>query len=250
MYLIPMMARLSRIPRTRRAGAVLASGALALTLSAVAIGAVRNVGATADFTALPCTDNECRIVTRATAFQLKVGATQNVSRVRRDGNVVAYTVNLPKVSKKNYSNFAANYSGEPTVRLSVLRYAPRKGATKYRYSLIGQSSQIKVRRYLGSIPTFALDAPIAVKKHDIIAITTDSWIPAFSVQPKDAKSTWRASRPAGKCGMEGTDFSNFQAARMHTTMGQVRTYACGYTGARVLYHATMVDLPPKTKGYK
>ncbi len=245
-----MMTRLSTTSRARRTATLLVVAALVLTLSAVAWGTVRNVGATSDFTALPCTDNNCRIVTRVTAFQMRVGSTKNVSRVRHDGNIIAYTVNLPKVSKKNYNNFVANYSGEPTVRLSVLRYAPRKGATKYRYRLIGQSEQIKLRRYLGSVPSFALSAPIPVKKNDIVAITTDLWMPAFSVQAKDAKNTWRASRPVGKCGMEGTDFSNFQAARMHTKISQIRTYNCGYTGARVLYHATIVDLPKKTRGYK
>jgi hypothetical protein len=223
----------------------------ALMLTAVAYGAVREVGATADFTSVPCKDKNCLIVTRVTAFQLRVGSGKNVSRVPRDGSLVAYTLNLPSVTKGLITNFNSNYSGEPTARISVLRYAKRKGVTKYRYKLIAQSTPVKLRRYLGSIPSFSLAQPIAVKRNDIIAITTDSWLPAFSVLARDADNTWRASRPTGKCGMKGkNDFSNFQAGRMHETVGQVKQYNCGYKGARILYHATIVDSPPKTKGYK
>lgn len=235
--------------RRRLGVSVLVTLVVALTC-ATAWGAVRTVGAAKDFTSTPCDDADCRIVTRVTAFQLKVGSKQNVSRVVRDGSLIAYTVNLPKVAKKYIDNFNANYSGDPTLRLSVLRPAPRKGATKYRYKLVGQSEQIKLRRYLGSIPSFALAEPIKVKRNDMIAVTTDSWMPAFSVLERDAESTWRASRPAGKCATKGTDFSNFQTGRMHKKIGQIKLYSCGYKGARVLYHATVVDTPTKTKGYK
>lgn len=227
---------------SRRRFVLLATSLALLIFSSVAYGAVREVGATSDFTSTPCVDVNCRIVTRVTAFQMAVGTRKSSSRVQRDGRLIAYTVNLPAVSKKYISNFNANYAGEPTLRLSVLRAAPRTKA-RYAYVLVGQSSPVKLRRYLGSVPSFALSEPIAVRRNDLIAITTDSWMPAFSVLERDAGSTWRASRPSGKCGVTKNDFSNFQAARMHEKVGQVRRYNCGYVGARLLYHATVVDTP-------
>lgn len=244
------MARTPKTTGARRLGVVFAAMLLVLSLSAVAWGAVREVGATTDFTSTPCKDANCRIVTRVTAFQLKAESKKNASRIPRDGNVIAFTLNLPEVAKKYISNFDANYSGESSARLSILRAAPRRGATKYRYKLVGQSDPVKLQPYFGSIPSFALSKPIAVKRNDMVAITTDSWMPAFSVLERDAGSTWRASRPKGKCGVTAGDFSNFQTARMHERVGQIMRYDCGYKGARLLYHATVVDAPAKTRGYK
>jgi hypothetical protein len=245
------MLKISKLTGARRSASAIVAIAAVFVVAAAAYGAVREVGATSNFSAIPCKDNNCRILTRVTAFQMKVGSTSNVSRVPRDGNLIAYTISLPTVTKKFVTNFNSNYSGEPTARISVIRYAPRKGVTKYRYKLVGQSEPIKLARYLGSTPSFALPTPIPVKKSDIIAITTDSWMPAFSATTAaNASDVWRASRPSGKCGPVGDDYTNFKTARMHEKIGQIRQYNCGYKQARVLYHATVVDLPKKTKGYK
>ena len=37
---------------------------------------------------------------------------------------------------------------------------------------------------------------------------------------------------------------------MHETINQIKQYNCGYTGARLLYHATVVDTPAKTNPAK
>ncbi len=245
------MLGLTKLTGPRRWILPLVALALMLSVTAVAYGAVREVGATADFSTIPCKDNNCRIVTRVTAIQTKVGPTKNISRVPRDGQVIAYTLSLPTVTKKFVANFKENYSGDPTARLSILRYAPRKGVTKHRYKLIAQSPVVKLNSYLGSKPSFALDVPLPVKKGDLIGITTDTWLPAFSVQAKDAASSWIASRPKGKCGVIGKDdYTNFKTARMHEKIGAIKQYRCPYNGARILYHATVVDTPKKTKGYK
>lgn len=245
------MLKISKLTGARRSASAIFAIAAVLVVAAAAYGAVREVGSTSNFSVSACKDNNCRILTRVTAFQLKVGSTNNVSRVPRDGNLIAYTLSLPTVTKKFITNFNSNYAGEPTVRVSVIRYAPRKGVTKYRYKLIGQSDQIKLAKYLGSTPSFALPTPIAVKKGDIIAITTDSWMPAFATSgAANASDVWRASRPSGKCLPVGDDYTNLKAARMHEKLGQIRQYNCGYKQARVMYHATVVDLPKKTKGYK
>jgi hypothetical protein len=234
----------------RRGFVVSAVLALTLAFAAAAYGTVREVGATSLFTAPTCENDSCQVLTRTTAFQLKVGNRSNVSRVPRNGSVVAYTLYLPPVVSKFYTYFSTTFGGAPTARVSVLRRTPRKGVTKYRYTLVAQSKKLNVKSYLGGTPTFALPAPLPVKKGDVIALTTDSWIPNFVVRTEDATSTWRASRPKDKCARVGTDITNLTTPRMHETINQIRQYNCGYTGARLLYHATIVDTPPKTNTSK
>jgi hypothetical protein len=219
----------------------------ALTLAVPAKGAVREVGATSMFTAPAC-DNEltCQVLTRMTVFQLKAGNRSNVSRVPHHGRLVAFTVNLPQVIAKFYADFNATYSGAPTVRIAVLRRAPRKGVTKYRYKLVAQGPRMNVKNYLGSTPSFVLAKPLSVKKGDLIALTTDTWMPGFVVRPEDSASTWRSSRPKGKCTAKGKDKTNLITPQMHEKIDQIRQYNCGFVGARVLYHATVVDRPVTT----
>ncbi|MGH2959365.1 MAG: hypothetical protein ACRDKE_07150, partial [Solirubrobacterales bacterium] len=202
------------------------------------------------FSAPTCQDDACQVWTRSTVFQLKVGNKSNVSRVPRDGQVVAYTLYLPPVVSKFYTYFSTTYGGAPTTRVSILRRTPRKGVTKYRYTLVAQSDKINVKRYLGGAPTFALPKPLAVKKGDVIALTTDSWVPAFVVRPEDSTSTWRSSRPKGKCSRVGTDITNLTTPRMHSVLNQIKQYNCGYVGGRLLYHATVIDTPTKTNPAK
>lgn len=149
--------------------------------SSTADATIRTVGATTLFTAPPCDNvNTCQVLTRATVFQLKVGNRSNVSRVPNDGLLMAYTLYLPAVASNFYSNFSVAYGGAPSAKISVLRRAPRKGMTKYRYSLVSQGDRINLKNYLGSVPSFALTKPLAVKKGDVIALTTDSWMPTFN----------------------------------------------------------------------
>lgn len=215
--------------------------------ASVATGTVREAGETSNFTAPPC-DNAatCQVLTRVSVFQLKVGKRANVSRVAASGRLVAYTVNLPSVKPEFFKSFNDTYRGQPTVRISVLRRTPQKGKSKYNYKLIAQSPRLNVKNYLGSTPSFVLPKPLTVRKGDLIGLTTDTWMPGFVVRPEDQTSTWRASRPRGKCSSKGTDLTNLTTARMHEKIGEVRQYNCGFVGARVLYHATIVDTPATT----
>lgn len=234
----------------RRGFVVSAVLALTLAFAAAAYGTVREVGSTSLFTAPTCENDSCQVLTRTTAFQLKVGNRKTVSRVPRNGTVVAYTLYLPPVVSKFYTYFSTTFGGAPTARISILRRTPRKGVTRYRYTLKAQSKKLNVKNYLGGSPTFALNEPLAVRRGDVIALTTNSWIPNFVVRNEDATSTWRASRPKNKCARVGTDITNLTTPRMHEKIDQIKQYNCGYTGARLLYHATVVDTPKKTNSSK
>lgn len=222
------------------------SAVLVLTLAAAVVSdaTVREISDDAEFSAPTCQDSNCQVITRTTAYQLQSGAKKNPFRVPKSGQLVAYTLYLPKVTNQRpsyvYRYFANAFNGAPTARIAVLRPAPRRG-TRYRYTLVAQSERINVKEYLGGSPSFALPKPIPVRRGDVIGITTDSWLPSFRVTD-DQTSTWRASRPKGKC-VAGENSVNFKAPRMHRTLKQVKVYACGYKGSRLLYKATVVDKP-------
>lgn len=223
--------------------------------ASVANAAVRTVGTTKNFSVPDMTTvADCSVFTRATAFQMKSSAQpeyKQLSRVPADGSLIAWSLALPKVMPTCITGFNSGYFGSATARISVLHRTPRKGRPYHRYKLLSQSSSVKLRSYFGSHPSFALDTPIPVKRNDIIAVTTDTWMPAFTARAEDVGSTYRASRPAGKCDMKKSDnYINGKTPRMHTTIDQIRIYGCLYSGARLLYNATIVDTPSKTRGYK
>lgn len=224
------------VRRVLAASAVLV---LTLAIAVIANASVREVGDTTNFTAPPCVDNNCQVVTKVSAYQQQVGTKKNPYRVSAPGKLVAFTVFLPQVGSKQYSYYADRFEGAPTAKISVLRPKPRRGVP-YRYVLAGQSERINLRDYLESTPSFALAKPLDVKRGDVLALTTDTWLPAFTVQGQDASSIWRASRPRKSC-------SDLETARMQAKVGQIKAYACGYKGARLLYKATVVDTPKKTK---
>lgn len=240
-----MMNTFHNMLTARRKLVAFATVALTFAVASTAFATVREIGDTSNFTAPVCDVKTCQVLTRSTAYQQQVGAKKNSTRVARPGKIVAYTVFLPKVANKYYTGYSETYGGAPTARISVLRAAPRKGVA-YRYSLVAQSKRLNVKNYLGSAPTFTLPAPIDVKRGDIVAITTDTWMPGFTVTGQDAASIWRASRPKDHC----STLADLAAERMHEKIGEVRRYTCGYKGARVLYHATVVDTPTKTNTSK
>jgi hypothetical protein len=232
------MKNFKHISGARRLMLILAALATSLGVVAVANATVRELGDSTNFTAPACIDKTCQVVTKVSAYQQQVGAKKNPYRVSAPGKLVAISLFLPEVGKKQYSFYADTYEGAPTARVSVLRPKVRRGVP-YRYALVSQSDRINLKKYLNSEPTFALGTSLDVRRGDIIAVTTDTWLPAFTLAGQDAASVWRASRPKKTC-------SDLATARMHEKVDQIKAYSCGYKGARLLYKATIVDTPKVT----
>lgn len=240
------MTNFKDIFRARRTTALaVAAVGTCLLLAVAAHATVRELTDGGEFNAPACSDGSCQVMTRSTAYQVKNGTKTNPFRVPRTGSVVALSLYLPKVSNNRptfvYRYFADAFGGAPTAQVSILRSAPRRGV-RHRYKLVAQSERINVKPYLGQSASFALAKPVPVRRGDIVAITTDTWLPAFRVSPQDSSSAWRASRPKGKCDA-GDNAVNYKAPRMHKKIGQIKQYACEYVGSRVLYRATVVDTP-------
>ncbi|MFY9264644.1 MAG: hypothetical protein WAO61_04375 [Solirubrobacterales bacterium] len=224
----------------RRIALAISVGAC-LAVAIPAAAAVVEVGGTDAFPEPACPNNDtCRAVTGVTGYQIQIGAKKNPFRVKQSGRVVALTLKLPELTAAQKKFFAENYEGASKVKISVLRPRVRRGV-KYRYALAGQSESLTVDNYLGSEPTFPLRASLAVRKNDIIALTVETWVPAFAIK-LDAKTTWRASRTSKDC--KKLDKST------HEKIGQIRVYGCEYTTARLLYRATVVPSPKPTASAK
>ncbi|MGH2906175.1 MAG: hypothetical protein ACRDKI_05335 [Solirubrobacterales bacterium] len=181
--------------------------------------------------------NTCQVIDQLTGYQLQIGTKKNPFRVTKSGRMVAFTIVVPEITDKQAKFFNNKFSNGPTVRVSILRPKKRRGV-KYRYVLVGQSDTYQLKNYLGSTPTFPLVKSLSVHRNDIVAITTDTWLPAFSVG-LDATNVWRASRNAKKC-------DDVSTPAMHQTVGQIKVYGCGYKSARLLYRATIIASPTPT----
>ncbi|MBA3264205.1 MAG: hypothetical protein H0T69_17405 [Thermoleophilaceae bacterium] len=217
--------------------------AVSLTLGpAPAAGArVVELGAVPNNNAVPsCPADPCEAAVRVTALQGRIaGGRKNPYYIRRDGYIVAFTVQLSKPSDEQIAFFNDNFGSPPQVRLSVLRRGDTR-KTRLNYRLISQSDVYDVDRYLGSSPTFVLDQPLRVKKTNWIAITVPMWAPIFSNNLTNS-DWWRSSRAKDNC-EPPRSLDQFALQELRN----VSVFGCTYHKARLLYTATYVPDPQPT----
>ena len=157
----------------------------AFVLAAVAHAAVREVGDTANFTVPPCDGNDCQVLTRTTALPAAARHTQE-PQPRPGAGQGRRILALPAdQSARSSTRTSPTPSAARRPRASPSCGPSRKRGVAYRYALVDQSERINLRKYLtGNMASFALAKPIAVKRGDVIAITTDTWMPAFRRRPE------------------------------------------------------------------
>jgi hypothetical protein len=215
--------------------AILASLALALALPAVApatLAEVGVIGATTPATVPSCPSSPCLAVSRTTGFQVKVGATNNLVAVPRNGTIVAWTIVLGKPNATQIKFFNANEGGPSEAGIAILRPQPKHSLT---YKLITQSPLVKLQPYFGKTAQFPLESTIVVKKGDIVGLTVPSWAPTLALGfGKD--TSWRASRSKSQCTSTATQTA-------HTQVGTPVQYFCLYQTARLTYSATLISTP-------
>ena len=106
------------------------------------------------------------------------------------------------------------------------------------HRVIAQTPVQKLQSYFGQSVQFPLDRSLTVKRGQVVALTVPSWAPALT-QSVDDGSSWRASRPKGKC-----DDTDSQTAQADT--GDRTQYRCLYR-ARLTYSATLITDPRPNK---
>ena len=210
------------------AGALLAPSASARIIE---------LGAQADDAPLNCpgtTESPCVAAVRMTGYQGRAtGGPKNPYYIRRDGNLIAFTVRLAKPTPEEIKFFQDNFGTPSTARISVLRRGDTR-KTRLSHRLINQSDTFELDRYFGSKPTFVFDKPIPVKKGNWIAITVPTWAPLLSTNLART-NWWRSSRAKGSC-EPPKSLKQFAMEDLR----QVNQFGCTYHGARLLYTVTYV----------
>jgi hypothetical protein len=206
--------------------AVCLLGAAASTASAKTY----ELGASDDAATVSCPDN-CFVVTRTTAMQVRTGTVRYPTTAPKSGRVVAFTLQLGALSDRQIHFFNSTYGGTSRIQLAVLREQPRP---KRSFQVVATTGIFKIQPFFGTTVEFPLKTTLPVKKGDLIALTVPTWAPVLAVNlPKE--NGWRASRD-DSC----TDLLT-QTAQM--TVDSATQYKCLYQTARVTYTATLISTP-------
>jgi hypothetical protein len=211
--------------------------AAAFALPQTASARIIELGGTADAASLNCpgtTEAPCVAAVRMTGYQGRAsGGPKNPFYIRRDGHLVAFTLQLAKPTAEEIAFFNDNFNTPSTARISVLRRGTTR-TTRLDHRLIKQSESFELDRYFGSKPTFVFDAPIPVKEGNWIALTIPTWAPLLSTN-LDRSNWWRSSRPRGSC-EPPKSLRQFALEDLR----EVAQFGCTYHAARLLYSVTYI----------
>jgi hypothetical protein len=187
----------------------------------------------------PVCPKHCEAVGSVTGFQRVADGEKRPFRVRKDGKLVAWAIDLSR-PKKSQRSFFSNlfeshrYGSKPTARLAVIK---RKGHRDYK--LLRQSPVVKLSAALGEKEVFTLDEPLRIRRGNIVALTVPTWASSFATGLSASGNQWRASRTRPNCSPESSDPRDVRRfarrSRPQQRVGSVRKYGCDYKTARLLY---------------
>lgn len=177
-----------------------------------------------------CPSTPCRVHSRTTGYQVKIGDNRATHVVKEDGRIVAWTIKLSRPGKKQIEFFEKNLGGESKAQITVLR-----PGNKLYARVLAQGEPEALEPYFGTTPQFALDESIPVKKGNIIGLTVPTWAPALAINQAGTVS-WRATRPKGAC-------DDFVSPTAQTRTNNITRLFCLYRTARLTYTATIVTDP-------
>jgi hypothetical protein len=219
----------------RRIVLVLAAFAALGLASLAAASSIKEVGVdNAEKFQKPGCPQNCEAIGQVTGYQTQVGKAKNPYVIGRKGKIVAWTIALAQPNGEQMRFFTNLYGSTPKARIAVIKLSDhkRKG------TLVAQSGNINLKRYLGSTPTFGLNKPLPVPKNSVVALTVPTWAPAFTVKLSRSYA-WRASRSSSACG-------DVEQQASQRKIGSTRSYGCSYRTARMLYSASFVPDPKPT----
>jgi hypothetical protein len=176
-----------------------------------------------------CPSTPCFAVSRTTGYQAKVVDQRGAYTVPEDGKIVAWTITLGKPSDVQVAFFRERLGGPASAGVTVLR-----PGSKLYSRVVTKSPVQQLEPYLGQTVQFPLGRALNVKKGYVVGLTVPTWAPALTAVLPDG-SSWRASRPLGKC-----DDAGAQTAQ--TAFGALTQYRCLYK-ARLTYSATLITRP-------
>jgi hypothetical protein len=195
----------------------------------------------------------CEVTGQVTGFQRSADGKQGLFKVKKDGKIVAWSVDLSDPRKSERKTFGkasqTNQFGKaPTAGISIIRATDGSD-----FKLKSASPVISVRRYYKQKPVITLDKPLRVRKGDVVALTTATWLPAFTRIGQKPSDEWVGSRKKsdwtdGKsCNLPNNLNTSeerlkyfFDHSAPQRKIGSERPYQCVYKGARILYWAYFV----------
>jgi hypothetical protein len=214
--------------------------AAALAFPVGASARIVELGATANPANPSCPADPCAAAVRITGYQGRAaGGPKNPYYIRRNGTLVAFTVQLAAPTAEQVQYFNDNFGSPAQLRLSVLRKGTTR-KTRLQHRLVQQSDLFEVDRYLGSSPTFVLDRPLRVKEGNWIAITVPTWAPIFANR-LTRSDWWRSSRARDSCEQP----RSLRQWSMQD-LRQVSVFGCTYRTERLLYTVTYIPDNRKT----
>jgi hypothetical protein len=216
----------------------LAAAAVIALPSGASAAKISEIGTVTDGKQPRCPES-CSVVTRTTSMPTNVDGNRNVYAIPSNGRIVAWSVMLGAPSADDRKALEKQL-GRAQAQLVVLRRGKSVNA-----KVVAASSAKKLDPYFGGEVTFSLPTTIAVKKGDSIGLSVPSWAPAL-VQGYGTNTSWRASRPTGRCG--GSTAERQKDYYVDTTLrpGAAGTFNCLYKAERLAYTATFVPTPTRT----
>ncbi len=200
----------------------------------------------------PTIAQSCEVTGQVTGFQRSADGKKGLFKVKEDGKIVAWSVDLsdPRRSERETFGEASQtnrFGKAPTAGVSIIRATDGSN-----FRLKSASPIISVRGFYGEKPVITLDQPLRVRKGDVVALTTATWLPAFSRIRQKPSDTWVASRQK-RDWADGSDCTFpdnvppderleyfFDHSSPHRREGSERPYQCVYKKARILYWAYFV----------
>lgn len=199
------------------------------------------------------TKDFCEVTGQVTGFQRSADGKNGLFKVKEDGKIVAWSVDLSDPRKSERDTFGKasqtkKFGKAPTAGISIIRATDGSD-----FKLKSASPIISVRGYYKEKPLITLNEPLRVRKGDVVALTTATWLPAFSRINQKPSDVWVGSRKKS----DWTDGSScnlpnnlntpeerlkyfFDHSSPHRKIDSERPYQCVYKGARILYWAYFV----------
>jgi hypothetical protein len=209
---------------------LIAAAAALLVLPGAASAKVIEVGDIGAQFPPSCPTSPCEVISRTTAFQVRVGTQKNMFAAPQTGRIVAWSITLGTPQKRQLKFFEENLGGPSQAGISVLKQGDR------RYGRVTAVSPFQtLTPYFGETVQFPLATSLAINKGDVIALNVPTWAPALGLGlPRTSK--WRASRAIEAC-------DDTQTQSVQTDLRDLTQYKCLYRTARLTYSATLITTP-------
>jgi hypothetical protein len=194
------------------------------------------LGETKDTPSASCPGN-CTAIGSVTGFQTIADGKKQPFKVREDGHIVAWSLDLGKPDKEQKEFFGDLFGDNEFGDKSSARLAVLKPQGKSMFKLKSQTPAVQTSAESGKQPVYTVNDPLRVKEGDIVGLTVPTWSANFDAGLSRNDNSWRASRSPKKC---SDKLSDVKASKPVDEIGKSRRFGCEFRGSRVLYWAYMV----------